>query len=73
MSRSARVVGLAFALTARACVLTICVCLAPLSLAHEVRPAYLGLKEAAAGSFDVLFKTPMIGESVYMRDAEIAD
>jgi hydrogenase/urease accessory protein HupE len=62
MSRSARVVGLAFALTARACVLTICVCLAPLSLAHEVRPAYLGLKEAAAGSFDVLFKTPMIGD-----------
>ena len=62
MSRAARVVRLATALTARACVFTICVCLASLSLAHEVRPAYLGLKEAAPGSFDVLFKTPMIGD-----------
>jgi hydrogenase/urease accessory protein HupE len=31
-------------------------------LAHEVRPAYLDLKEEAPGTFDVLFKTPMVGD-----------
>jgi hydrogenase/urease accessory protein HupE len=31
-------------------------------LAHEVRPAYLELREGAPGSFDVLFKTPMLGD-----------
>ena len=36
---------------------------APLSLAHEVRPAYLDLKEETPGSFDVLFKTPMRGDA----------
>jgi hydrogenase/urease accessory protein HupE len=30
--------------------------------AHEVRPAYLELREDRAGEFDVLFKTPMRGE-----------
>ena len=30
--------------------------------AHEVRPAYLELKEEAPGSFGVLFKTPMLGD-----------
>ena len=33
------------------------------ALAHEVRPAYLDLKEEAPGSFDVLFKTPMRGDA----------
>ena len=32
------------------------------ALAHEVRPAYLQLKEATPGAFDVLFKTPMLGD-----------
>ena len=36
---------------------------APLALAHEVRPAYLDLREDARGSFDVLFKTPMRGDA----------
>ena len=36
---------------------------ASLSLAHEVRPAYLDLKEDTPGSFDVLFKTPMRGDA----------
>jgi len=31
-------------------------------IAHEIRPAYLSLKEAAPGIFDVLFKTPMRGD-----------
>jgi hydrogenase/urease accessory protein HupE len=37
--------------------------LAPLaSLAHEVRPAYLELREGQPGEFSVLWKTPMRGE-----------
>lgn len=34
----------------------------PDAFAHEVRPAYLELREVAAGEFDVLWKTPMRGE-----------
>ncbi len=36
--------------------------LATACVAHEVRPAYLELREAALGTFDVLFKTPMQGD-----------
>ena len=32
------------------------------AFAHEVRPAYLALKEEAPGTFSVFFKTPMLGE-----------
>ena len=32
------------------------------ALAHEVRPAYLELREDKAGEFGVLWKTPMRGE-----------
>lgn len=32
------------------------------AFAHELRPAYLELKETAPGEFDVLWKTPMRGE-----------
>ena len=32
------------------------------AVAHEVRPAYLELREAAGGEIDVLWKTPMVGE-----------
>jgi hydrogenase/urease accessory protein HupE len=32
------------------------------TFAHEIRPAYLELKEEAPGAFDVLFKTPMLGD-----------
>jgi hydrogenase/urease accessory protein HupE len=31
--------------------------------AHEVRPAYLELRETAAGEFSVLWKTPMLGDA----------
>jgi hydrogenase/urease accessory protein HupE len=30
--------------------------------AHEVRPAYLELRESAAGELDLLWKTPMVGD-----------
>jgi hypothetical protein len=30
--------------------------------AHEVRPAYLDLREEEPGEFSVLWKTPMLGE-----------
>ena len=43
-------------------VLGVSACLASASLAHEVRPAYLDLKEESPGTFDVLFKTPMVGD-----------
>lgn len=37
--------------------------LAPLpGRAHEVRPAYLDLREERPGEFSVLWKTPMLGE-----------
>jgi hydrogenase/urease accessory protein HupE len=63
MSRAARLAKLACAFAVRAlAVLTLSVCLGSVSLAHEVRPAYLDLKEEAPGSFDVLFKTPMVGD-----------
>lgn len=35
---------------------------APPGFAHEVRPAYLQLTERAPGMFDLLFKTPMLGD-----------
>jgi hydrogenase/urease accessory protein HupE len=42
------------------------VCLAALAAtpaaAHEVRPAYLELRESAAGELDLLWKTPMVGD-----------
>ena len=45
--------------------LIFCACLfpAPQAFAHEVRPAYLDLREVAPGIFDVLFKTPMRGDA----------
>jgi hypothetical protein len=33
------------------------------SLAHEVRPAYLELREEKAGEWSVLFKTPLRGDA----------
>ena len=36
---------------------------APQAFGHEVRPAYLDLREEAPGTFDVLFKTPMRGDA----------
>ena len=40
-----------------------CLLLAPQAFAHEVRPAYLDLREEAPGIFDVLFKTSMRGDA----------
>ena len=52
-------------LTAALRFLISCVCLFPAAqaFAHEVRPAYLDLREEAPGFFDVLFKTPMRGDA----------
>ena len=45
--------------------LIFCACVLPVgrTFAHEVRPAYLELRETAPGIFDVLFKTPMQGDA----------
>ena len=40
--------------------------------AHEVRPAYLELRETAPGSFDVLFKTPMRGDARLALDVSFS-
>src|SRR6266487_3622092 len=41
----------------------LCLFVSTATLGHEVRPAYIELKEEAAlGTFDVLFKTPMQGD-----------
>src|SRR5688572_4734629 len=37
-------------------------CLVQPASAHEVRPAYLELRESPSGELDVLWKTPMLGE-----------
>lgn len=49
---------------AAACIAAFVICWlsAVASLAHEVRPAYLELREDRPGEFSVLFKTPMQGE-----------
>ncbi|MCC2651517.1 MAG: hypothetical protein K0R41_660 [Geminicoccaceae bacterium] len=63
MSRAVSLAKLACAFSVDAlAVVTLSTCLASVSFAHEVRPAYLGLKEEAPGSFEVLFKTPMVGD-----------
>ena len=33
---------------------------APSAVAHEIRPAYLDLKETAPGRYDVLWRTPVL-------------
>lgn len=35
----------------------------PCARAHEMRPAYLELRETSPGEFSVLWKTPMVGDS----------
>lgn len=42
------------------------------TFAHEVRPAYLELRETAPGSFDVLFKTPMRGDARLALDVSFS-
>ena len=37
--------------------------LASVASAHELRPAYLELRETAPGDYEVLWKTPMVGEA----------
>ena len=42
------------------------------TFAHEVRPAYLELRETGPGSFDVLFKTPMRGDARLALDVSFS-
>jgi hydrogenase/urease accessory protein HupE len=46
----------------RAWVLAVVALVALPALAHEVRPAYLDLREVGEGRFEVLWKTPMSGD-----------
>ena len=49
-------------------------CLFPTTFAfgHEVRPAYLELKEESPGLFNVLFKTPMRGDARLALDVSFS-
>jgi hydrogenase/urease accessory protein HupE len=38
-------------------------CIVSLASAHELRPAYLELRETRTGEFSVLWKTPMLGDA----------
>lgn len=57
-----------------ALVLIVFACLLPAvhAFGHEVRPAYLDLREDAPGSFDVLFKTPMRGDARLALDVSFS-
>jgi hypothetical protein len=53
-----------------ALVLLVCGLLAPRAVAHEVRPAYLELREVSADTYDVLWKVPARGDrrlGLYVR------
>ena len=54
--------------------LIFCACLFPATqaFAHEVRPAYLEMREEASGTFDVLFKTPMRGDARLALDVSFS-
>jgi hydrogenase/urease accessory protein HupE len=46
-------------------------CLAT-AIAHEVRPAYLELRETTPGEYSVLWKTPMVGDARLALDPEFS-
>ena len=43
-----------------------------LSFAHEIRPAYLELREEKPGEFSVLWKTPMLGTARLALEPEFS-
>ena len=43
-----------------------------LAAAHEMRPAFLGLRETQPGEFSVLWKTPMLGEARLALEPEFS-
>jgi hypothetical protein len=45
---------------------------AALAFAHELRPAYLELREEKPGEFSVLWKTPMLGEGRLSLEPEFS-
>ena len=45
-----------------ALILVLAAAFAPRALAHEVRPAYLELRQTGAETFDVLWKVPALGD-----------
>lgn len=52
------------------CSILFCLLLSPSAVAHEVRPAYLELRETAPETYDVLWKVPARGEmrlALYVR------
>ena len=46
------------------CIMLLITTYAPHAVAHEVRPAYLELRQTAADTFDVLWKVPALGDTM---------
>jgi hydrogenase/urease accessory protein HupE len=46
------------------CIICLIAACAPPVVAHEVRPAYLELRQTAADTFDVLWKVPALGDNM---------
>ena len=74
MSRAADLAPVSGRLSAVLRVLVLCAIIFPggHTFAHEVRPAYLELRETAPGSFNVLFKTPMRGDARLSLDVSFS-
>jgi hydrogenase/urease accessory protein HupE len=59
------------------CIMLLITAYAPHTVAHEVRPAYLELRQTAADTFDVLWKVPALGDTMrlglYVRLPETSE
>jgi hypothetical protein len=59
------------------CIMLLITADAPHTVAHEVRPAYLELRQTAADTFDVLWKVPALGDNMrlgfYVRLPETSE
>jgi hydrogenase/urease accessory protein HupE len=59
------------------CIMLLITAYAPHAVAHEVRPAYLELRQTAADTFEVLWKVPALGDTMrlglYVRLPETSE
>ena len=73
MTRAADLVsGFGRLATLRFVILLACLFPTTFAFGHEVRPAYLELKEESPGLFNVLFKTPMRGDARLALDVSFS-
>ena len=52
----------------------VCICLSPLTnYAHEMRPAYLQIKQTSENEYELRWKIPRIGEKVISLSPQFPD